>query len=74
MTSIVCVDILQSPLQRYEMDTNFSGIAPICLLYERGTDKSRTVSQSLRKYYINGPLLDERSLPGLAMVGTFQVS
>lgn len=66
------INILQDPQLRYEMDTNFSQIAPICLLYERNTERSAIVSQSLRKEFLNGPLLDERSLPGLGMVSGFE--
>lgn len=61
-------DIIRNPLLRFEMDTNFSRIAPICFLYERETERSMAISQSLRKDFLNGPLLDERSLNGLANV------
>lgn len=63
-----CTDIIRNPLLRFEMDTNFSQIAPICFLYERGTERSKDISQSLRKDFLNAPLLDERSIPGLADV------
>lgn len=63
------LDVLQDPLLRFEMDTNFSQVAPLCFLYERDTERSLEISQSLRKAFLNGPLLDvEHSLTGLANV------
>lgn len=63
------LDVLKDPLLRFEMDTNFSQIAPLCFLYERDTERSKEISQSLRKEFLNGPLLDvEHSLTGLANV------
>lgn len=58
---------MEQPHLRYEMDTKFNVIAPICFLYERKTNRSAFISQELRKAFLNEPLLTNRSI-GLEQV------
>lgn len=59
------LDILKSTKARADLDTNFINIAPICFLYENGTERSRNISTNLRKNFLNASIVDNRSLTGL---------
>lgn len=48
-----------------QLNEDFHKIAPIAFLYERDGDKSKTISDELRKFYLNDKPLDNSSLPGL---------
>lgn len=50
---------------RQEMDANFTKVAPICFLYERGSNWSAQISKELREQFLSGPILDNESLPEL---------
>jgi carboxylesterase type B len=48
-----------------ELNDHFDKYAPICFGYERNTDKSREVSQSIRHFYLGNKTLTKASLTGL---------
>ncbi|GAB0094319.1 Carboxylic ester hydrolase [Sergentomyia squamirostris] len=58
-------DILTNDTMKYEFDQKFNELAPICFLYERNTPRSREISQTLRKKYVNFPLITESRIPEL---------
>ncbi|XP_055683588.1 juvenile hormone esterase [Lutzomyia longipalpis] len=57
--------VLSNDTLKYEFDAKFNELAPICFLYERNTEKSKRISQTLRKKYVNFPLISETRLPQL---------
>jgi hypothetical protein len=50
------------------LSDNFEVYAPVCLIYERNTDKSKEVSAASRTFYLGDEPLSNASLPGLANV------
>lgn len=47
------------------MDYNFEELAPICFMYERGTQRSKDISKRLRKEFLSGASITNHSLTGL---------
>lgn len=54
--------MIRNDTLRDEMNINFDKWAPICFLYERNTEKSKRISQQLKKNFLNENIEDERSL------------
>lgn len=63
-------DVLTNDTLKYDFDKRFPELAPICFLYERGTERSKKISQTLRKKYVNFPLINESRIPELGEVCT----
>ncbi|XP_059617683.1 juvenile hormone esterase [Phlebotomus argentipes] len=57
--------ILTNDNLKYEFDARFNELAPIAFLYERNSERSKKISQTLRKYYVNFPLISESRIPQL---------
>jgi hypothetical protein len=51
-----------------QMGEDFQKVAPIAFLYDRDSENSKTVSDALKKFYLNDKALDNSSLPGLAQL------
>ncbi|XP_053985421.1 uncharacterized protein LOC128879892 [Hylaeus volcanicus] len=51
-----------------DMSDNWDRIAPICFLYERGTPRSKYISDQLRQFYFNGQPLGPANNDGLAHI------
>ncbi|XP_033329533.2 uncharacterized protein LOC117222127 [Megalopta genalis] len=49
-----------------DMNDNFDRIAPISFMYERGTNRSKYISDQLRSFYFRGKPIDSESRNGLA--------
>uniref|UniRef100_A0A1B0DNC5 Carboxylesterase type B domain-containing protein n=1 Tax=Phlebotomus papatasi TaxID=29031 RepID=A0A1B0DNC5_PHLPP len=45
-------NVLTNDTLKYDFDKRFSEVAPICFLYERDTERSKKISQTLRKKYL----------------------
>lgn len=60
-------NILSNKRLRRTFDKNFNDLAPICLFYERDTEKSRQASSELRRVFLNDTLT-RNSLNNLADV------
>lgn len=50
------------------MDREFEKYAPIAFIYERGTEKSKSISKSLKSFYFDGKTIDKTALPALAQL------
>jgi carboxylesterase type B len=48
-----------------ELSENFETFAPVCFLYERGTNKSKEISAAVRGFYLGDGALNNDSLSGL---------
>ncbi|CAH1102056.1 unnamed protein product [Psylliodes chrysocephalus] len=51
-----------------EMNENFEKVAPISFLYERDTDFSKTVSKTIKTFYLQDKNIDKSQLTPLAQV------
>lgn len=61
-------NILNDNFLRNSFDQKFSELAPICLFYERDTEKSQYASSKLRKRFLN-QTLTKNSLNEMSIVG-----
>ncbi|EFA08586.1 juvenile hormone esterase-like [Tribolium castaneum] len=61
-------NVLANETLKKQMSEDFQKIAPIAFLYDRDSDKSKTISDGLKKFYLNDKPLDNSSLPGLAQL------
>lgn len=62
------VATLNDTERREQMESNWDILAPICFQYERETERSKNISQILRKAFLDFPLTDKRALRGLNVV------
>ncbi|XP_015597183.1 esterase E4 [Cephus cinctus] len=51
-----------------DLNQNWDTIAPISFLYERGTPRSRRISQELKKFYLNNQPVSLDNVDGLAQL------
>jgi carboxylesterase type B len=51
-----------------ELSGNFETFAPVCFLYERGTNKSKEISAAIRGFYLGDGTLNNDSLSGLTQL------
>lgn len=64
--------VIKDQTLRQEMDANFTGVAPICFMYDRNSDHSAQISTELRRRFLPGPILDDESLPQLNNVNCIE--
>lgn len=63
--SLIFSETASNETLRKQFNENFQTVAPIAFLYERDTDKSKSISNSLKKIYLNDKPIDENKLSGL---------
>ncbi|XP_019873364.2 esterase E4 [Aethina tumida] len=54
--------VLNNDTLRNELNNNFETIAPIALIYERGTDNSKIISKSLKSFYFSDKPIEKTSV------------
>lgn len=63
-------DVVNNETLSKEMNENFEKVAPISFLYERDTDFSKTVSKTIKTFYLQDKNIDKSQLTPLAQVKT----
>ncbi|KAI4456240.1 carboxylesterase [Holotrichia oblita] len=61
-------DLISNETLLNDLDKEFEKYAPIAFIYERGTEKSKTISKSLKSFYFKDKRIDKTSLPALAQL------
>lgn len=51
-----------------DLNTNFETIAPIAFIYERDSNRSKTISRKIRKFYFDNKTITKNEVSGLQKV------
>ncbi|KAJ3625229.1 hypothetical protein MTP99_018790 [Tenebrio molitor] len=64
----LAVELVQNATLLKQLDGDFEKYAPICFFYERGTERSKDISRSIRDFYLGDEPLSNASLNGLSKI------